>query len=128
MNKEWKDKWVTALRSGKYEQGQGQLATLYTNHNTKYCCLGVLCDIHPDVREVRMEAEPADGTGWIEYYYGKEWDFGRIPIFLREKLNIDAIDEDHLINMNDGEGIDDENYPKTPSSFELIADYIEKEM
>lgn len=40
MNKEVKTKWLEALRSGKYKQGQGCLA-----FNGKFCCLGVLCDI-----------------------------------------------------------------------------------
>lgn len=34
-------KWVEALRSGEYEQGFGQL-----NSQNKFCCLGVLCDLH----------------------------------------------------------------------------------
>jgi len=33
-------KWVAALRSGKYEQGTGQL-----RNGDTYCCLGVLCDV-----------------------------------------------------------------------------------
>jgi hypothetical protein len=40
MDMEVKQKWVTALRSGEYVQGDGYL------HNKKkdtYCCLGVLC-------------------------------------------------------------------------------------
>ncbi len=41
MNKEIKQKWVEALRSGEYKQGKG---TLRTNNNL-FCCLGVLCDI-----------------------------------------------------------------------------------
>lgn len=41
MNKDVMTKWVAALRSGKYKQGQKALCTT-TN---KYCCLGVLCDI-----------------------------------------------------------------------------------
>jgi hypothetical protein len=39
MDKEWKDKWVAALRSGDYKQGTYQLI----NDNNEYCCLGVLC-------------------------------------------------------------------------------------
>ncbi|MDG4826035.1 hypothetical protein O7635_29655 [Asanoa sp. WMMD1127] len=35
-----KEQWLTALRSGEYEQAQG---TLYEDGG--YCCLGVLCDI-----------------------------------------------------------------------------------
>ena len=40
MVKEIKDKWVAALRSGKYKQGSGQL---HNTMNDTYCCLGVLC-------------------------------------------------------------------------------------
>ncbi len=36
-----KEKWVKALRSGKYEQGVGKLQT-YDGH---FCCLGVLEDV-----------------------------------------------------------------------------------
>jgi hypothetical protein len=39
MNKELKNKWLTALRSGEYKQAQG---TLYDPLNDSYCCLGVL--------------------------------------------------------------------------------------
>lgn len=42
MKPEIKAKWVAALRSGEYEQGKGALRTA----NDKFCCLGVLCDIH----------------------------------------------------------------------------------
>lgn len=41
MNQEVKQKWVEALRSRKYKQGQAQL-----REGDRYCCLGVLCDIH----------------------------------------------------------------------------------
>ena len=40
MNKEIRDNWVAALRSGKYKQGKSTLM-----YEGKYCCLGVLCDI-----------------------------------------------------------------------------------
>ncbi len=40
MKKDIADKWVTALRSGKYKQTQGQLKS-----EDRYCCLGVLCEI-----------------------------------------------------------------------------------
>lgn len=41
MNQEVKQKWVAALRSGEYTQGQGSLK----NAKSEYCCLGVLCDV-----------------------------------------------------------------------------------
>lgn len=40
MKKEIADKWVTALRSGKYKQGRFTL-----KKGDTYCCLGVLCEI-----------------------------------------------------------------------------------
>lgn len=40
MNPEIKDKWITALESGEFEQGKGSLAD-----NGRYCCLGVLCEL-----------------------------------------------------------------------------------
>lgn len=44
MNHEYEEKWVAALRSGKYLQGQGALRQL-VNGELRYCCLGVLCDV-----------------------------------------------------------------------------------
>lgn len=41
MKKNVKKLWLQALRSGKYLQAKGRLRT----HN-KFCCLGVLCDLH----------------------------------------------------------------------------------
>lgn len=41
MNKKVKKKWLTALRSGKYKQGNEALKC-----GKQYCCLGVLCDIY----------------------------------------------------------------------------------
>lgn len=40
MIKEIADKWVAALRSGKYPQAKKALRTA-----NGFCCLGVLCDI-----------------------------------------------------------------------------------
>lgn len=40
MDPEWKAKWVEALRSGKYKQGQYKL-----RDEDQFCCLGVLCDL-----------------------------------------------------------------------------------
>lgn len=36
-----RNKWLTALRSGKYKKGVGQLK----NSQGEYCCLGVLAEI-----------------------------------------------------------------------------------
>jgi hypothetical protein len=49
LDPEFKEKWVSALRSGEFEQG---LHRLYLNNT--YCCLGVageLCGISPSEME-----------------------------------------------------------------------------
>jgi hypothetical protein len=42
MNKRIKARWLRALRSGRYKQGTGNLQPV----EGKFCCLGVLCDLH----------------------------------------------------------------------------------
>lgn len=49
MNQEIKEKWVKALRSGKYKQGGG-----FLRKGDRFCCLGVLCDV-------------VDPEGWGEW-------------------------------------------------------------
>jgi len=51
MNVEVKQKWLTALSSGKYEQVNGRL-----RDKTGFCCLGVLCDLYAE--------EHPDAEGW----------------------------------------------------------------
>ncbi len=36
--------WLKALRSGQYTQGTGMLRT--PDAKSRFCCLGVLCDLH----------------------------------------------------------------------------------
>lgn len=47
MNQEFKTKWVEALRSGEYEQGESVLKDT-SEGVTKYCCLGVACKLLVD--------------------------------------------------------------------------------
>ncbi|HET9285725.1 MAG TPA: hypothetical protein VFR24_27555 [Candidatus Angelobacter sp.] len=42
MKKEWAEKWVKALRSGRYTQARRRL---YNEKTGGYCCLGVLCRV-----------------------------------------------------------------------------------
>ena len=39
-------KWVKALRSGKYKQGQSYLKATWEKGDTRHCCLGVLCELY----------------------------------------------------------------------------------
>jgi hypothetical protein len=46
MHKNIKEKWVNALRSGKYRKGRNRLCAISKNGNKSWCCLGVLCDLY----------------------------------------------------------------------------------
>lgn len=66
MNKHIAERWVQALRSGQYKQGQGELHP----DPESYCCLGVLCDLY------RVE----QGKGeWVAKPNGQELGMFRAP-------------------------------------------------
>ena len=46
MRKEVMKKWVKALRSGKFKQGQGTLKQYNSKGKAQHCCLGVLCELY----------------------------------------------------------------------------------
>lgn len=123
MKKEVAERWVKALRSGKYEQGVGAL-----KHKSRYCCLGVLCEIsgliegsdlikdtgtcilyaHSD-NELK-ETIPDDILEWSEMKNGRGefWD-------LNNETIIYLIGRTSLADANDH-----------GDSFNQIADFIEK--
>lgn len=44
IDQETKDKWIAALRSGEYKQGNSRLR--YDDElGSSFCCLGVLCEV-----------------------------------------------------------------------------------
>lgn len=100
MKKEIAEKWVEALRSGKYKQTKGKLRT-----PKGYCCLGVLCDIS-GISKWELGNEI---TG--EYRYDRSRNF--LPMSVKERTGINI--QQDLVLMNDN-----------GKSFDVIADYIEK--
>lgn len=69
MNSQIKQKWIDALLSGKYTQGQSKL---YSGDG--FCCLGVLCDIY--AKEVGdfawLKKDPSktvDNDKWDYWYF-----------------------------------------------------------
>ncbi len=45
MDKELRERWIAALRSGQYHQGRGGLRFSAENGACKWCSLGVLLDV-----------------------------------------------------------------------------------
>ena len=58
LNRELMEKWVAALRSGEYKQGAEYLRQYDENGNAvAFCCLGVLQDIEPRIKQVEDSDE-----------------------------------------------------------------------
>lgn len=131
MNPEWRDRWVTALRSGDYSQGVGSLM----GAEDTFCCLGVLCNIfNPDNWDSNMksaqycyeytgdEDDPSHddkSDHWEETHSDTE-----LPGSLSAHLNIEPDDEQTLIAFNDGvNGV--RNPLGIHLTFSEIADIIE---
>lgn len=112
MDQELKQRWLTALRSGDYQQGRGRLKT----HRDTYCCLGVLCD----VSELGEWVTPV-GAISPQYKLSYEGDGPHLARDLgvhHELFGIPGEAEDKLVAMND----DDE------LSFPEIANWIEENL
>ena len=89
--------WATALESDKFIQGKHLLKYNY-NRNTKYCCLGVLCEISGNYK---WEKEGSEGN---ESFYvvnedGVIYSSG-LPDHLISSLP-DTLSQHALISAND---------------------------
>jgi len=101
-----KRKWVEALRSGEYKQGQGALRDARDN---TWCCLGVLCEVSG------LGEWGARVNDFVEFRYG-----GMASALLPTDGFTEAIkasSELHVYaHMNDHEGM----------TFAEIADEVER--
>ena len=109
MNKELKEKWITALRSGEYKQGQ---TLLHSDEDNSYCCLGVL-------GKILLGHDPEQGDKHDDEEY--------LNIELSEEAGITYDDQQFLARMNDGSPYGDDEFMK-PHTFNEIAAYIEKNL
>ena len=107
MTPELKQKWLDALRNGKYKQGESYLR----NRDNKYCCLGVLCEVanYDWKEEDKYNYSCLAGIYFIEN--DEELEKLGLPKEIMEKA----------YNKNDGTS----GWLKT--SFSEIADWLEKE-
>jgi len=128
MKKKIADRWVKALRSGKYKQGIG-----YLNKDNKFCCLGVLCDLATKSKSINIQTKFDTNTKSIYNeniisdhrifcYYDKE--LALLPQKVKEwagMRNINGVFESNnkteycLTELNDN-----------GKSFKQIANIIEK--
>ena len=129
MNPELKAKWLTALRSGQYDQGRHRLRT-DDNH---YCCLGVLCEVsnvgkwkfRPHLRPGDEDFDPQDGD-WV--YFAPSI---RTPSATVQMEGLLAVEyEEFWIGEYIGEGSEIIGEAMEMNdhgrSFDEIADYLEE--
>jgi len=86
LTKTLKENWITALKSGEYEQFGGEL--MNPVNPKQCCCLGVLAHIHPDIK--------IDDNG--RYCIVRNKNKGYIPF---EEMNIHNSNY-RLADINDG--------------------------
>lgn len=115
MDKDVKEDWLDALRSGEYDQTQGVLENKYGN-----CCLGVLCDILDDVERFKSDGGVFFKDVSLEKDSVSEFDTTcsvNLPGSIEARINLCYQDTIPLIEMND-----------RGATFEQIADYIEAKL
>jgi hypothetical protein len=106
MDKQLKQKWIKALRSGQYQKTSGDL-----HDGERFCALGVLCDVQGAEWQIRND-------GYTYYPKGCRIPLKRLlPNKYRDGL--DAETEMRIAVMND-------HYRQ--NNFSMIADYIEKNL
>lgn len=141
MKPEWKERWINALRSGEYSQGQNYLNIWETLRNKHfYCCLGVLIDLSgPDSWEVDEDIliglghqlhdnfdvdlnEDIEAIKQLIHEYDLSTEIsttsGSVELLQNDELEffgLDNISHDFLIRMNDN-----------GKTFNEIADWIEE--
>jgi len=100
----FKEKWVAALRSGKYKQDteKGKLETV----DGKFCCLGVACKVAGVGNKNNVLSQ-----AWIED--SKDFKIKGVPKILKEDTELPT----RLAQMNDA-----------GKSFKFIATWIEKNL
>ena len=130
MNPEVKQKWIDALRSGKYEQGSEKLRSV-----EGYCCLGVLCDLYAKEKENQWEFCGNEETNLQRHdywYFDGESEFlpfivsdwaglninnPKIGIVVEDDFFGEYFDTDAIANLND-----------SGYTFSYLANLIEEQL
>ncbi len=119
-------KWVEALRSGKYQQGEGALRIHTPGEKDRFCCLGVACDALNPEGWHSTEGFGDEHVGFTFREHGIEYDTPPRE-FMADVLGIDNPDP-VLLQQGEVEGgalratyVNDE----LAWGFEKIADLVE---
>jgi hypothetical protein len=120
LNTEVIQRWVDALESGDYKQGDGALSRKLNNGHRRYCCLGVLCELAVE-EGVISESRPVPEYP-NSFQYGLDGNLSTLPAEVRDWAGLDSgnpnLKYDHeneneaqddmtsCVSMNDSYGVD----------------------
>lgn len=112
----FRQRWVKALRSGKYRQAKGVLRS--PDNDVSYCCLGVACDLI-DPNKWTKHAKEGDGAlrafAWGRR--GRDSDYDDFSLPGHKAREVIGMDDEAIAALAE---LNDEGY-----SFTDIADAIE---
>lgn len=114
MKKDIKDKWVEALRSGKYKQCTGALCRVYYN-GCAYCCLGVLADTLNLPNNEEKAYDSHDCEEKYKTYDGRDCNLTDARL---AEIELTSNQQAQLIDLNDNDKRD----------FNYIAGWIEENL
>lgn len=131
MNPDVKANWIEALRSGRYEQGEGKLKLMHEDTSRSfYCCLGILSEVQGLDAVPGLPRENEGELGFWDYRFkftAKDVNSGdtyteeqaTMPTedWLNQACDMGLFEAELLAAMNDG-GV----------SFEGIANWIEENL
>jgi len=112
MKKNIAMKWVKALESGDYKQGRERLRS----KSNKFCCLGVLCNIHAQ-ENPKFAKKMKDNLSYGTDGFGTP-EGGVLPVEVMEWAGMENTDGKYasfipsLIELNDG-GVNFEKIAQT---------------
>ena len=92
-----KQRWIEALKSGKYKQGYGQLRS----SDNAFCCLGVLYDVCKDELNLSWVEPDEELNYFCQTLSGNVFDTSYLPRGLLEEIGLPNSDVNTLIYMND---------------------------
>jgi hypothetical protein len=105
---------IAALKSGEYKKGIGAL-----NHNDKYCCQGVGCELF--IKDTSQDYYNPITKSLGEIPDQRLWEYngrtGKWPEEVREYFGLSAYQSDQLVKLNDNS-----------QTFEPVITYLEQEM
>lgn len=127
MNKEIKERWVKALRSGEYKQGYNQL---YNSIENSYCCLGVLCSLYKEDHPKALGFIVGDNRLEDGFTPLLEEDFktDMLPLSVQVWAELDSINPRIITDISNVNNISLADLNDEGINFDEIANVIEEKL